>query len=230
MNSELIKLYESKWTLLSKELGEINNDSTKEVKPANPLLLSVDNEFVNSDIKIMFIGQETNGWYESISSIEELTKAYDDFYWSNRCYKRGGQFWNGVKLLKTLVQDKYPNKNISAIWNNVLKIGKAKGKNKPPQYIRSIEHDYFKVIQEELKIIKPNVIIFLSGPYYDNIISEHFQVDKYAIDESVSVRKLARLEIKGYKNCFRTYHPNNLYRSKNINQYFDAIVKEIKID
>jgi len=68
---------------------------------ANPLLISDHSVdiFSSGELRMMFFGQETNGWYNDKElKVKILQKAYDDFYTSNYCYSYGGQFWNGMGL------------------------------------------------------------------------------------------------------------------------------------
>jgi len=230
LNKQLQSLYKSKWQLLSKEIEKIKLNTSLIIKPANPLLLTVNQDYQGSDIKVMVIGQETNGWFEQFSNIDEITKVYNEFFWGGRCYKRGGQFWNGIKNFKIRLQQKYPDKRINIIWNNVIKIGKAKGKNKPPEYIQKIEREYFKVLELELEILKPDIILFLSGPNYDDIIKQHFPKIIQEAMLSIKQRQLCKFSIKGNSNCFRTYHPNYLYRSRKLDYFFEIIISEIKLN
>ena len=84
-------------------------------------------------------------------------------------------------------------------------------------------------MQSEVNILKPDIILFLSGPYYDNILKEQFENIKYKNVNGFTKRQLAKLKMDNVDYSFRTYHPNYLYRN-DINKYFDAIIEMIKIN
>jgi hypothetical protein len=231
MNEKLIELYQSNWNNLSEELNAIINDSSKEVKPANPYLLNVNEEYNVSDIRVMIFGQETNGWEgEFQNDINVSIEIYDDFINSNKCFSYGGQFWNGYNRFLTILKNQFPNKKISSISNNVVKIGGAGSDlNCPPDYIYDIEKKHFNIIEKEIEILKPNVIIFLSGPNYDEKLKNIFlDLEFNTFSDKFNDRQLSKIEYKNLTNVFRTYHPNYLWRN-NIDDYFNEIITNIKL-
>ncbi|WP_343665231.1 hypothetical protein [Chryseobacterium mucoviscidosis] len=232
MNENLKKLYEDNWSIFSQKLIGIINDEGKENKPTNPLLLFVDEKkYKNADIKIMIFGQETNDWEGDFQNNPNLSlETYNDFYNSNDCFGYAGQFWNGYNRFLTLLSNKYPNKSIASVWNNVIKVGNSgRNKNYPPEYIYNIEKEYFNVISDEINILNPDAIIFFSGPNYDNEIRNSLRdISFQQLSEKFSERALAKLNYANRPNLFRTYHPNYLWRN-NINDFFEEIIKDIKI-
>jgi len=231
-NLTLKKIYQEKWSTFSEKLNEILIDKTKENKPTNPLLLHIDEEkYRNADIKIMIFGQETNDWEGDFSNnLDTSLETYDGFYNSNYCYTYGGQFWNGFNRFLTLLDKKFENKSISCIWNNVIKVGNSgRNKNYPPDYIYNIEKEYFNVIKNEIDILKPDIILFISGPNYDAEIKNSLvEVNFESLSKNFSERQIAKLSYRDYKNIYRTYHPNYLWRN-NIDSFFEEIINDIKL-
>ena len=90
INNKLENLYSSKYKNLTEELLKINSkfkeDNRNYIQATNPLLIKVDEEYVNADIKIMFFGQETNTWLGKLNDgaflgkIEPLLDLYEDFF------------------------------------------------------------------------------------------------------------------------------------------------------
>jgi hypothetical protein len=232
MNSKLLKLYSSKWENLCTSMHSILSDKQLEIKPTCPLLLSIKNEeeYNNSDIRLMIYGQETNSWYDKFhNNMESILDCYDSFFNEGECWRYGGQFWNGVNRFVELLQIKYPTKAISIVWNNIVKIGKYNDKGFPPDYIYEIEREHFSIVVDELKIIKPNIVLFLTGPNYDSSIEDNFGKLNYSkITNEFSERELAKLDLLDVPFSFRTYHPNYLWRN-NINNYFNSILDSIII-
>jgi hypothetical protein len=231
MNKKLLNLYESNWEKLSASMRDILNDEQLEEKPTNPLLLYInEEEYKAADIKIMVYGQETNDWEGPFQNyIEKTTTYYDEFLNQGECWNYGGQFWNGVSRFISLLQEKYPNKKISLVWNNLVKIGKCNEKGFPPDYIYEAERNSFHVAKDELKILQPSIVLFLTGPNYDSVIHDNFGALHFSkLPSNFSERALAKVTMLGIPFAFRTYHPNYLWRN-DINAYFNAIIDKINI-
>ncbi|MBK9732472.1 MAG: hypothetical protein IPO83_14550 [Chitinophagaceae bacterium] len=232
MNKELESLYESKWNELSIAVKDINNDSLREIKPANPLLINIDNEeeYMNADLRIMIFGQETNDWHQKFNLDKKITlDGYRSFFerqFGTNIYP--GQYWNGFRKFRKMILEDKPKLQIGFLWNNIVKIGKLGSKGFPPDYIYEIERKHFSVVKEEIEITKPNVILFLTGPDYDEVIADNFGHLTYKRISPFTVRQLSKLEMNDVQFAFRTYHPNYLWRN-NISKYFSAIIKAIDL-
>jgi hypothetical protein len=230
VNQQLFELYSTKWNETSNYLMDIaNGDPAPE--PTNPLLIYVDDEqeWINADIRVMIFGQETNDYEGSPNqTIEHLLNVYDNFFNKGECWSYGGQFWNGIARFKALLGEQYPQKRVRYIWNNIIKIGKAGEKGRPPENIYEVERDCFHVIPDEIRILKPNVLLFLSGPNYDDAIRNNFgEGITFADTPPFNERQLAKVSVPDIDFAFRTYHPTYLWRN-DIDSYFNAIVSEIK--
>ncbi len=232
MNLTLQNMYLEKWSIFSDELNKILIDDTKEYKPTNPLLIYLDEaKFTSSDIKIMIFGQETNDWGDDFSgNPNDALSTYDDFFNTNACYSYGGQFWNGFNRFLTLLNQKFPQKTVASVWNNVIKVGNSgRDKNKPPTYIYNIERTHFNVIESELEILQPDIVLFLSGPNYDTEIRNSLpEVSFGKLSDSFNERAIAKLKYKNLNNFYRTYHPNYLWRN-GIDSYFEEIINDINL-
>lgn len=231
INEQLHSLYKSNWLSLCAAMEPILSDEMFGIKPTCPLLLSVqdEEEFKSADIRIMVYGQETNNWYKQFTSdLEVVLGFYRGFFNEDEWIQTRGQFWRGFSRFKSLIEAKYPEKKVRVLWNNIVKIGKHQAKGFPPGYIYEVEREYFCLTAAELDIIKPNVVLFLSGPNYDGILLDKFgHLDKSGI-EPFTERQLAQIKLKGVDFAFRTYHPNYLWRN-NIDSYFDAIIAQIEV-
>lgn len=238
INKKLLDLYESNYPLLSEKLVEKNINLSKEnQKPergTNPLLLKIDKNYIEADIKIMIFGQETNVWLGEknegafLGEIKPVIDIYQGFYLNNYCYKYGGQFWNGIKKFKELLQKEFPNKKISFVWNNVVKIGKI-GKGFPHK-INHITNNTFNIATKEISIVKPDYLVFFSGPNYDNEIKKQFgEIKKQSVSE-YNARQLCVIENENIPFSLRTYHPNYLCRQgkDKYHKYLSTLVSEIK--
>ncbi|GHT15408.1 hypothetical protein AGMMS4956_15280 [Bacteroidia bacterium] len=232
INDQLYTLYEDNWDELIEELQDVA-ENQPDPQPTNPYLLYIDKEeeFKNADIRVMVFGQETNDWEGAPDkTIEHLSKVYNDFFNLGGCWKYGKPYWNGVKKFKTLLENKYPNKKIRFVANNIVKIGvQERGYGRPDSYIYDVERRYFSVIQEEIRIIKPNVIVFFTGPDRDNDILDNFGEVSYTDMLPFTQKQLAKVAIPKVAFAFRTYHPMSLQLQKLTEPYFNAIINAIKL-
>ncbi|MCP8687308.1 hypothetical protein [Marinobacterium sedimentorum] len=221
MNKELKNLYLSKWKQLLDEASRLT------VKAAYPLLIKVDQAYVEADIKVMIVGQETDGWHGQLNSgelsVEKLMDGYSDYF--NQRTKNGKNrgkraFWNrkNYKYFEEELTNYYPNNSISFIWNNISKIGND-GRGKPKPLIRSLERNSFNIFSSEFKILKPNIVIFTTGSSRDSYIKHHFGNDvkfnpKLSLSDGVLAEETLNLiaEIKLPQlpsvKAVRIEHPN----------------------
>lgn len=234
---KLRELYRSHWPALCDALRPIVNNPEYSVKPTGPLLLwpyHDDTEYENAEVRVMIFGQETNGWSgifnpdapaaEEVSRIQQ--DIYDDFYNEEALHYRSA-FWNGFRLFTRMLNAAYPNKNIKYAWNNIIKIGKDHAKNRPPQYIYDVEMSCFNVVQDEIDILKPQILIFLTGPNYDkNIIDKFPNARMSPLDDNIM-----NLDIPNVDFAFRTYHPQFTYfQGKGFTEtLYEKIIENIKL-
>lgn len=230
-NSKLFQLYQDHWHRLHSELMRIEDDSDCKVKAANPLLLKLkdDKIYSDADLKVMFFGQEPNTWGGHLrDNVSEVQLIYEDFFLSEYCYNVYRRpFWNGVNQLRNLFGRKYPKTKIKFYWNDVIKIGKFNGSGMPPKYIQDVELENFKILTDEISILEPDILIFLSGPNYDWFIEQQFGDITFKAVNGYTKRQMAKLEIPKVKSAIRTYHPGYLKRSRNTDDFLKSIVKEL---
>lgn len=176
MNDELAELYSSKWDTLLAKASELS------VNAANPLLIKVDQKYVESDVKVMVVGQETDGWHKRLNdgklSVERLMENYSKYFnqESPGGKKRGTRaFWNrkNYRYFEEKLSEYFESKQVSFVWNNISKIGNA-GKGKPRKSIKSLERESFNAFLSEFKILQPDIVIFTTGSSRDSYIRHHF--------------------------------------------------------
>ncbi|GAA4301769.1 hypothetical protein GCM10023183_13150 [Nibribacter koreensis] len=148
---------------------------------------------------------------------------YEIFYLNNGIKSYRGPFWNEFKRIRREVNKTH---NSFFIWNNINKIGRI-GKGNVQQ-INKLQFKYFNIVKDELKILKPRVLVFLTGDDYDHFIRKNIEdFSECKIDDCLSELKFSNefAHLKAYK----TFHPNALYhKGKNrivINQLIELIKK-----
>ncbi|MDR2708550.1 MAG: hypothetical protein LBC07_01040 [Elusimicrobiota bacterium] len=249
-NNQLIQLYEKYYPVLSEKIVKFNKsmDLQSKQKAANPLLLQVNDEYTNADLKIMIFGQEAVDWggtelreikktnemyfvpiMQEKNIVNLLCQFYGGFFLSGKCYKYTRGFWGQMKKIKNQLAEKMPHKKTAYLYNNVLKISKSEW-GKPSREIIDIEKTQFNVIEKEIQIVKPDVLLFFSGPNYDGEIELTFKNSnilkaEQSIVEPFKLREFRKFDIANMPPAFRTYHPN--CRLKNKQRYYNTLVDKI---
>jgi hypothetical protein len=210
VNQQLINLYQTYWENLKLQSPKFND---RKIKPASPLLIQVDEDkFHSADIKIMYCGQETKGWGSlENSTIEERLARYRKYFLESSYIKESSTsvYWKGVKRFQSFFEKELEGKKIVNIWNNISKIGLKQRKGMTDD-IRNLEREYFPVFRKEFEILKPDIVIFMTGPNRDKDIKFHFPELKIQNSDTIQTkRQLAVLNLpKPLGIAIRTYHPN----------------------
>lgn len=129
-------------------------------KAAMPFLIRVPENYESASFRIMFCGQETMGWCRSFYNQREsvttsdLRKHYNNFV--NKGNGRNSPYWNFQKR----IINQFPS--ISFVRNNIVKIGKINTAG-CDEAIDELTRKYFPVFRKEVEILKPNLIIFMTG-------------------------------------------------------------------
>jgi len=173
----------------------------------------------------MILGQETKGWGSTSGfsrCAEEGMKRYKSFYVDKSFYNgyKRSVFWKGFIFFKREIEKQHKGKEVTFIWNNISKIGRPNAKTGVSQNIRNVERNYFPVLKEEIKIINPDVVIFLTGPNRDHDIEFHFSDYKITHSGTSSTqRELAFVNATNLPSVsLRMYHPS----------YFKGFNKKLK--
>ena len=192
----------------------------------NPLLVDIpDGYFGSQKTRVMIFGQETNDWHGEFKQeidYSEFVKKYHRFFIDKKSkYSNSGIF---MQFLNSLEED--IKGEASVVWNNVVKIGKAKGAGLPSANILEWQKNLNKFIEQEIEILKPQDIIFLTGPSYDKFLpSKPSNIEKYT--NEFKPRQIGKLECCGVP-ALRTYHPKYLRLSGNEKRYKELILSFIK--
>jgi hypothetical protein len=228
--NELIELYNQCFKILDEPLKAYNTNKILEKKATNPFLISIPDNCDTYKNRIMIFGQETNGWCnecgnnsEYSNSIEKSLAIYREFYLEGGIEKYSGPFWNEFKRIKN---ELLKEKNALFLWNNINKIGKI-GKGNI-QEINDIQFNYFQIIKEEIRLFKPNIMIFLTGPQYDTFIRKNIgDFEQKEISDSIWEISLKDDSFKNIKT-FKTYHPNALYHKSKNRIVISNLINEIR--
>ena len=186
----------------------------------------------SDDVVTEIMGNHIDG-EDEIYGLGDLYHGY--FYPDESTGKRGNTtpFTRRSDQLIDLLRTKLPNLKIEYLWNNVSKIGRG-GKDfgqccgKTTSEIREIEQRYFNVVAEEVKILKPDIVIFMTGFSADSDIKEKFGLSDDSFHPIKEGLFLDRIDFPGVKYAARTIHPSTPgQRKEYFNSHFEALVDDM---
>lgn len=216
MKNSLKTLYENKKPLFEKITNQFPNDGL-----SRPLLISPNSEYQNQNIKILIVGQETHGWGCFSDDIEAGMKLYEVFnLGEENC---ASPFWNVTRK----VEDILVGTKFSCAWTNLNKydVGAERPSGDHLNAISSLDH----ILIDEIKILRPDIVIFFTGPDFDSRIRSVFTEVCFENIEEFPIGQLARLKHPQLPpKSYRTYHPKYL-RMKGLETGFTGFLESIKI-
>lgn len=243
MNDQLLDLYNRYWPDLV-EAAKAFENTAKSKQPSNPLLIKVDEGYESAKLKVMIVGQETDKWKQTFKdnpcSVAALMGGYYDYFQKVLVGKdkkiSNRRFWNrsNFRYFKENLEREFGKNNIGYVWNNLSKIGKnSRGQVTPD--IEALESDYFNVLSQELRILKPDVIIFNTSYTRDCQLAEKLCVTIEDAGYSENKKAIAKVNFEqGYQHiiAYRTFHPNaraHVTSRKDRNSYItQKIINDIK--
>ena len=256
LHEQLKALYASRWETLCHALQNFVCDERASVKPAYPFLLSLvrwkgsqptESWYTDADLRVMVFGQETNSWagenddfgtppspvFSSNVSMEAVMGIYEEFYASyyqegTFSYKgpRYGTFHYGFNCFTSLLNAAFPGRRIAYVWNNLVKIGKAQGKGFCGSEIYALEREHFLVIREEADILKPDLLLFLTGTY-DERIRDNWHDAQFSALSSYTGNEVAHVVSSELSvPAYRTNHPSARLPKGEMEMRYQVIVDD----
>lgn len=191
-------------------------------------------EVNESDCKrVLIVGQEANnyGVIEDEISIEDSQKWVRSFV-KAQCL--GGNE-ERIPILKSPFWTFNRNiaKDYNILWTNLDKLHKYEsGKTRSLSYDEEMMlHKPFgesnlTILQYEIEIFKPDIILFTVGPHYKRSLLKSLQIeesllDKYSLSKSCPIVELT--DIVFATKVFWTYHPKHLQMIKEMNVVIERI-------
>ena len=224
INEELKNLYVSYLPELKKMYQDLDSKAENDNNINNytsPFLLSCwEENYLASKYKLVIFGQETNGWRDDYlytdKDIEDTMNVYKNFELGS---SYNSLFWRYAHEINLKINGV---DNLNFVWNNVNKFGLSDGNGRPhPEVLRN-EIEHFNVLSQEMKILNPDICIFLSGPNYDADLKNKLPDLKIERFGDYKTNEVARLISKSLPSkSFRTYHPG--YGNRDQKWYYEAI-------
>lgn len=220
MQKALNKLY-------TENLDILKNKQNAFSGVCNPLLIKVPDDYVNADVRVIIYGQETAGWHGELFnndySMDFLLDDYKAFLTNDKEYchskfrlkrKNKSIFWNrsNFKFFQEELNKLSTLNNQSAyiLWNNLSKLALKGTAGKATKKIEELENTYFNIMQDELDILKPNIVIFTTGHKRDRLIETKLGAEIHEYP-NYAKKQLAKIVFQDRDILgTRTYHPGYL--------------------
>jgi hypothetical protein len=124
-------------------------------------------------------------------------------------------FWRAFRELMEKIEGR--NSRRAIMWSNLFRVDWNGGSvlKAEEQFRHMISSAQRYLLRDEIAILQPGSVVFVTGPKYDFELKAEFEgVDFQQVDSSPT-RRLARLVHPQLpRTSFRTYHPSYLQRSK----------------
>ena len=214
LNEQLNDLYRNNLGNLMEMYSVL--DGQKIFHYVGPLLIYCwEERYLSSKYRLMIIGQETNGWYDSYvinsETLWEDIAKYKSFRLGE--FKQNSPFWRYAHEFNKRVNGV---DDLNFIWCNINKFG-VDGRGRASPLVTNSENCYFNLLSEELAILRPEVCLFLTGPNYDDDIRHKLCDVQFEEFKDFDIRKVAKLKSSFLPSkSYRTYHPGYGNRKKSI--------------
>lgn len=214
--SKLKEIYEKYW---GNYLAHIK--SNPNIQAANPFLIVVPSNYYEKRIKVMICGQETQGWGNEFDDCPEKA-TLDAVLGIYAGFVNGGgynsPYWQFINSLRKACP------GVGFVCNNIVKIGKKYGPGCDDS-INDLALKYFPVIPEEINLLQPDVILFLTGPNYDWRIRKALGDFKTKQVENIKRFDEIIFDDTSLPKAFRCYHPRYLRQCGQENTVRSLIVQ-----
>lgn len=181
---------------------------------SNPVLLDVPDGYPELPLHVLIVGQESgpSRWCPEVdvrrarsprAAVVRLMGQYRSFMAG--LDPRVGHFWRFVRRLEAGLG--VPGGG--ALWTNLNKCDLA---GRRPRGLEADLARALPVLREELRVTRPDVVVFLTGPAYDPLLTE---LTGARVEPLPGWRPAAFARVQGDvlpRASYRIYHPNYLLR------------------
>jgi len=176
-----------------------------------PLVIDVPPAYSGARVRLMIVGQESFGWGESIDhtlSAEDVLNTLRSWYreFDRASGYKATPFWQAAMQIFTALNPAATSR--AFLWSNLYKMDVG-GRRPSPDSEAALDDAH--LIRAEIEALSPQVVVFFTGPAYDDRLLRCFPG---ATLTPVS-RALARVSHPALPPlAFRTYHPRYLRMSR----------------
>lgn len=179
MNNALRKLYFGNMDKLNTFYSD--NES---LNLCGPLCMKV-GDYTKQKTKLMIVGQETNGWCNSLTLQDQLD-TYEAFNFGSSYVS--SPFWNVTRKLERAL-DITP---YAIAWSNINRFDCDEGSPDGTAIEETIK-DLDFILKEEIELLSPDVCILFTNRKYDNRLSDLFSGLVFKDIDGLPISHFARL-------------------------------------
>ena len=217
-NEALESLYCRHWARLREMRSRFQIES-------KPYLVRVHPNYELAEKRLVVVGKETNGWGNEVEidgrsaadAVAALMEVYENFRFGEQ-YDGKAAFWVPVSELYGRINPEGPAYGFVAL--NASKFDQGQGT--PNDEVRDAIIET-SLLLEEIRILDPHIVVFLTGPRYESWLDRWFPDLKRSGDEWFCQMAASGLP----KYSFRTYHPQYLNRAGRRIEIFDRILAAV---
>ena len=196
-----------------------------------PDLVWADDEYLDAETRVAIIGQQIDGWdytypeFISDWNVADAIKACREFDYGISYYS--SPFWQFFHQVRTAQHGLNAGQR-TVLWTNLIKFVDA-GQNRIlwKSYKDEAIELQKDILVTELRLTKPDVCIFVTGPDYDEILELYYPGIQFQALSS-PVREFAKLKHKDLPNrSYRCYHPKYLRIGGHWDKTIDTLGKEL---
>ncbi|MFZ5823514.1 MAG: PGN_0703 family putative restriction endonuclease [Bacillota bacterium] len=183
-----------------------------------PHLIQVPAPYLAAPRKVVIVGQQTYGWEadgmpprERVAEVKPTLidvqqKLYSDFFPAG--IPARSPFWRAFQQVQAALA---PGPIDSCLWAELVKVDHEG--QRPPEAVDADWFEHFNVLAAELRILEPDVVIFFTGPYYDQRIVESFPGARLepVLESKGAIVRIIHPDLP--LHTYRTYHPAYLNRT-----------------
>jgi len=176
----------------------------KHAEAYGPHLISVPAAYYATDVRLMIVGQQARYWPSVTLGLDGLLDAYKAFDLARNT--GSSPFWQASHTIAQRVNPNGPER--AFLWTNLIKMDEGEGRPNA-----ALEEAVCKLglLNREIELLRPDVVVFFTGPSYDARLSTTFPGLKYhEITKGLAQLDHCTLPTKSY----RTYHPKHLWIAK----------------
>lgn len=206
---------------------------------SSPLCLYVPEKWLNSENRVLIVGQETLGWgfqpgkyydwpYDSIANWQDFTRvpnSVNAMVYGYRCFEFSrhqpenyrSPFWRAYRQFRRALGEPADGINTSVLWTNLFRFSLDSGSviRGNQNEIQQIKKASQPVFIAEINILNPTAMVFFTGPNYNQILYSFFPGIKLLPFNRRNPENHAQIAHANLpKLAWRTYHPAYLSRSK----------------
>ncbi len=199
-----------------------------------PFLLDATPEFSAARRRVLFVGQETNGWYsvsdflKMTGGLSEAVSWYRDFDFAYSHPAARSPFWRFHRMLAQSLDLHWR----ALLWSNLVRFdGKHLSRSGASILGMPFENDLLTlqrgVLTREIERLEIDTVVLVTGPDYDHAIRSEFGEVEFAIIAGWQARQMAEVKVRSLSSArmIRTYHPAYLQRASIFDDAADAIVR-----